>query len=584
MMLIHLMTHAFILAATIGLLSPAAIGSDIWFVNEAAGGAATGQSWLDAFTDLQAALAVADSGDQVWVAAGNYRPDEAGLDPTAVFSIPAGVAVYGGFAGDEVALSQRQPASNMTTLDGDLLQNDVNPGFINSSDNSYRVILIQGGSDPARLDGVTVRGGRGSTQIPLFFHSGGITIEASTAVISSCTVEWNRTPVITGAGGGMSVLEASDVTVMGCLFFGNFTKGNGGAFRVAPGARATAINCRLVGNKSSNGGGAVDFFNASGRLVNCLIAGNESSGSGGGLQVWGSDVPIIHCTIAANQCGPNGGGAGIATVDPGQVQIANSILWGNVDPSIAIPGTEQVFADAQTLLSSCCLQPPQVAFVSGTDLIYSDPLFVDPVGPDLVAGSLDDDYRLTSASPCIDAGSNQLFAPDALDLDCDGNLTEPLPVDGLLVPRYVDQPTVLDQGVGPPPIADIGAYEYSGWTNLGHALQGTGGLVPCATGGGDWIPGRDISLELRRGPPGALAAVVLSSSIAKLPFRGGVLVPAPEEAFVTILDGQGHALLSDAVPTEQPLGSLIVLQAWFLDPGAPFGASAAPAFSGLVHP
>jgi len=48
----------------------AANAQTIWYVNDDAQGANTGTSWTDAYADLHAALAAAQGGDQIWVAAG----------------------------------------------------------------------------------------------------------------------------------------------------------------------------------------------------------------------------------------------------------------------------------------------------------------------------------------------------------------------------------------------------------------------------------------------------------------------------------------------------------------------------------
>lgn len=46
----------------------------VYYVDADATGAATGLSWTNAFTDLQSALAVATSGDEIWIAEGVYKP------------------------------------------------------------------------------------------------------------------------------------------------------------------------------------------------------------------------------------------------------------------------------------------------------------------------------------------------------------------------------------------------------------------------------------------------------------------------------------------------------------------------------
>ncbi|MBK7938735.1 MAG: hypothetical protein IPJ82_17340 [Lewinellaceae bacterium] len=44
------------------------------YVKSNASGANNGSSWADAFTSLDAALAAAVPGNQIWVAAGTYKP------------------------------------------------------------------------------------------------------------------------------------------------------------------------------------------------------------------------------------------------------------------------------------------------------------------------------------------------------------------------------------------------------------------------------------------------------------------------------------------------------------------------------
>jgi len=70
------------------------------------------------------------------------------------------------------------------------------------------------------------------------------------------------------------------------------------------------------------------------------------------------------------------------------------------------------------------------------------------------------DYRLSSGSPCIDAADNTAVPADELDLDGDGDATEPTPFDLDGDPRFRDDPTTPDTGLGTPPIVDMGAYEY----------------------------------------------------------------------------------------------------------------------------
>ncbi len=94
----------------------------VLYVDVDAAGVDDGSSWADAYTDLSDALTIAPvcpSITQVWVAEGTYFPSNStGRDAT--FQLVDGLAVCGGFAGDETALSQRDYLLNETILSGDI--------------------------------------------------------------------------------------------------------------------------------------------------------------------------------------------------------------------------------------------------------------------------------------------------------------------------------------------------------------------------------------------------------------------------------------------------------------------------------
>src|SRR5688500_9078924 len=98
------------------LFSLNAISQTTYFVNDNASGASNGSSLIDAFNELQDALTAAVSGDQIWVAAGIYYPDDGeGLtndNQSHSFHLKNGLAIYGGFAGSETQLSERNITSN----------------------------------------------------------------------------------------------------------------------------------------------------------------------------------------------------------------------------------------------------------------------------------------------------------------------------------------------------------------------------------------------------------------------------------------------------------------------------------------
>ncbi|NJL34868.1 MAG: hypothetical protein HC893_14725, partial [Chloroflexaceae bacterium] len=130
-----------------------------------------GLTWATAKRNLQTALALASAGAEIWVADGTYYPDE-GTGQTndnraSTFSLKDGVAIYGGFAGTETLLSERDVAANVAILSGDLQQNDT-PNFGNNADNALHVVTGSGTDSTALLDGFTITAGNADDSIPSF--------------------------------------------------------------------------------------------------------------------------------------------------------------------------------------------------------------------------------------------------------------------------------------------------------------------------------------------------------------------------------------------------------------------------------
>ena len=133
-------------------LAAASASAELHFVDRIASGNGDGSSWLDAFTDLQSALAAADSSDAIWVARGVYRPSDSG-DRDATFLLPNGVEIYGGFAGGESLVSQRDLLLNPTELNGDI-------GIVGDEfDNSYHIVTTSDCDSTCLLDGFTITQG-----------------------------------------------------------------------------------------------------------------------------------------------------------------------------------------------------------------------------------------------------------------------------------------------------------------------------------------------------------------------------------------------------------------------------------------
>lgn len=213
--------------------------------------------------------------------------------------------------------------------------------------------------------------------------------------------------------------------VIRCIFTGNSAPGSlggGGAIYIL-GALGESdpivVNTSFIGN-SGRKGGAIDASGSrvNATFVNCLFSGNSAEFQGGAIysSVAAVDgMTLINCTLSGNSSGTEGGGV---SLEGGQTIIKNCILWDNSPDQISVSGGFGTvsFSDVQGGL------PVGVIDGGGNigDNPADNPLFVDPVGPDGMPGTEDDDLQLSAGSPCIDAANNADLVCDEFDVDEDG--------------------------------------------------------------------------------------------------------------------------------------------------------------------
>lgn len=381
-----------VLVCIVAAIGAAPASARTVYVSETGNDANDGLSWAGAKRTVQAGLNKAVSGDHVWVAAGTY---------VGCITLKANVALWGGFAGTETNLAQRDWVTNKTILDGD------KAGSV--------VVSPSGLTATARIDGFTIRNGIGTLSASSGYRDGGgIHVTSSSPTIANNTITANTIVGQTnGYGGGICCLDASP----------------------------TIVNNTIAGNSitvpwNGYGGGIYWTWSSSPTITNNTITGNTASYGGGICDVTSLPATIENTIVAFNSSGIYSSSLGILT-------LRYDCVFGN---------TAYNFSG--------------VTDPTGTNgNISADPLFTRQTspGPDGIWGTADDDFgdlRLRSGSPCIDAGDNARVPADMLDLDGDGNTTEPLPFDILRGARFVDDPATADTGNGTPPIVDMGAYEY----------------------------------------------------------------------------------------------------------------------------
>lgn len=219
----------------------------------APGPAHNGTTWANAFPTVQAGLDAASPGDEVWVAAAVYAGS---------IALPNGVALYGGFAGSETERFQRDPRTNVTTLD--------------ANGNGTVVTVPVGVTQPAVLDGFTIRHG----------GSGGISVQGR-AGIARCIVVSNS-----GANGA-GVLVNGTASISDCLLFGNSASAAGGGMAVS--GSSSLSNVTVAGNNAPSGGGLSVGSGGVVAMANSILAANNS-----GIFVSGGAVSLSHCDVYGN--------------------------------------------------------------------------------------------------------------------------------------------------------------------------------------------------------------------------------------------------------------------------------------------
>ena len=98
------MSKRLLLAPVLATLAPLSLGQSIIRVDASAPSGGDGSSWGAAYASLDQALGSAVEGDELWVAAGTYKPriPTSPLDRRTISFTPAnGVLLFGGFDGTE---------------------------------------------------------------------------------------------------------------------------------------------------------------------------------------------------------------------------------------------------------------------------------------------------------------------------------------------------------------------------------------------------------------------------------------------------------------------------------------------------
>jgi hypothetical protein len=398
--------------------------AEIIYVNSEALGSNNGNTWEDAYTNLQDALNATASYEtftEIWVAAGTYIPSARSYpaDPrSATFQLLNNVALYGGFAGGENQRNQRNPQINVTTLSGDLNENDES-NFINNDENSYHVVTGSQTNSTAILDGFTVSNGNANEPYSSTFpdyYGGGLYTKYGSPTVKNCTFTNNW------AERGAAIFNYyGDPSFLNCIIHKNRAGITGGAMYSEGCTDLKIQNCFILCNFAQSGGGLTNQVGCNSTITNCIIAANQTSGTAAGiLNEPLSNTTITNCIIYANNAGSwTGGilGAGDCTTT-----LTNSIVWKNtLNGQMNEIAQIRLVAGAVAFINYSCVQDWTGA-LGGISNFGDDPLIVrDPNDGGDGWGNANDDYgdlHLQFGSPCIDMGDPSfVFDPDETDID-----------------------------------------------------------------------------------------------------------------------------------------------------------------------
>ena len=424
--------RALVIAWAIGLFGFAFVAEGkVVYVAKTGKDANNGLAWSTAKLTVQAGLNAAAANDQVWVAAGTY---------VEKITLKADVALYGGFAGNETDLTQRNWAVNKAILDG----------------NAWGTVVTSpsGAGALTRIDGLTIQNGRSvQGDTPNSGFGGGICCSSSSPTIANNTIVNNRASV---RGGGIYCTSSSSIvinnTIAGNSAYGSDGEsawGCGGGICADESPSAQIINNRITGNSATYAtGGSL----GGGRVEGNVISDNSADKFGGGVQCASNTILLnnvitgnttlseygaVYCpyggapVIANNTIVGNYASCGIYCGMKSSPRITNNTITGHVGDAVFCDnqssprisntiiaynekGIRCASTSASTLLNNCVYGNTVYNYSGVTDPTGSKGnLSVEPG----LAGAPYGNVHIQPGSPCLGAGLDSEIQPDWKDLD-----------------------------------------------------------------------------------------------------------------------------------------------------------------------
>lgn len=365
-----------VLLTAVAALSAAPVGvwAKVVYVSTAGNDANNGLTWATAKLTVSSGLTAAISGDQVWVASGTF---------VGCITLKSGVGLYGGFAGTETALVQRDWKTNITILDGNAV--------------SSVVTSPSGATAAIRIDGFTIRNGKG-TLGGGNYYGGGIYCSDSSPTIVNNTITANSST----NGGGIYCASRSAPLIQNNTITSNTVSGAGAGIALNYSA-PTIVNNVFMNNVASGNAGGIFCNNTSSPAIANNVFMNNTAAIGGGVYCNSSSPTIVNNTFA-NNTATIGGGIGLYNSSP---TIVNTIIAFN-SSGLYKSGFSLLKVRYNCVYGNTSYNYSGLTDPTGTNgNISADPLLADVANQN---------WHLLPGSPCIEAADNSAVQSD-VDLD-----------------------------------------------------------------------------------------------------------------------------------------------------------------------
>lgn len=263
-----------------------------------------------------------------------------------------------------------------------------------------------------------------------YYQRGGIVyLNYAGAKINDCNFEH----AYSFYGGGMFYLNYSTATFENCEFTDGYSRDNGAIF-YGYDATIDLTNCNLSASYSEDYGGAICTDNSTLNIKNTVFEDNYAEDYGGALRIDDTRLKIVNSSLINNSCRYYGGaiymrsysnvkiintnvtgsssdnnynGEGLYISDRCDVEMYNSIVWGN-DQNIYSETSENYLIFKDNIIEDGNTFSADVF----ENCLNADPLFTDAPGGD---------YSLQGTSPCINAAGNEIDYEKLPDYDLAGN-------------------------------------------------------------------------------------------------------------------------------------------------------------------